>query len=160
MAPRAENREGYPRRSRFRGSIAGPWRSLSTLRGVGLPTAARKTRFRLLARLCRVGLATHRVTTKGFNNGLASFPPFPSFPGAISEAFRTFQSHERKVYLYPPCLTHLLAFSPSQMGEVSGVAFSKRLRPKALCPSPVRTAWNGHVQFANGVIGWATRLRA
>src|SRR6516165_7417826 len=116
MAPRAENREGYPRRSRFRGSIAGPWRSLSTLRGVGLPTAARKTRFRLLVRLCRVGLATHRVTTKGFNNGLASFPPFPSFPGAISARFKV-----RFPSLAPPRHTPLHRNSGGLVREANGV---------------------------------------
>jgi hypothetical protein len=40
----------------------------------------RKTRFRLLARLCRTGLVTRRVPAKGFC--ATSLPPFPSFPGA------------------------------------------------------------------------------
>ena len=35
----------------FRSSLARPTRSLSTLRGLGLPSAARKTRFRLVATL-------------------------------------------------------------------------------------------------------------
>src|SRR6185437_11234738 len=38
-----------------RGSVARPEHWLSTLRGVGCPTAARKTRFRPPARLYRVG---------------------------------------------------------------------------------------------------------
>src|SRR6516162_8779395 len=39
--------------------------TLSTLRPVGHPTG-RKTRFRLLARLCRVGSLSHWVPPKGF----------------------------------------------------------------------------------------------
>jgi hypothetical protein len=47
------------------GSIARPEHWLSRLRPCShLP--GRKTRFRLPARLCRVGLFTHRVPTKGF----------------------------------------------------------------------------------------------
>ncbi len=38
----------------------------------------RKTRFRWLARPCRVGLATHRVATKGFKDASSS-PPLLSF---------------------------------------------------------------------------------
>ena len=55
---------------------------LSTLRPCShLP--GRQTRFRLPARLYRVGLATHRVPTKGFCVAiLTSLPPFPSFLGA------------------------------------------------------------------------------
>jgi len=51
----------------------------------GLPTPGRKTRFRLLARLYRVGLVTHRVPTKGFQGVIVtSFPPLPSFLGAMT----------------------------------------------------------------------------
>ena len=47
----------------------------------------RKTRFRLLAKLYRTGLATRRVPTKGFEVYPTSHPPFPSFRGArFSEA--------------------------------------------------------------------------
>src|SRR6516165_6741639 len=49
-----------PTTSYFRGSIAQPWHSLSTLRPDGRPIG-RKTRFRLLARLYRAGLITHKV---------------------------------------------------------------------------------------------------
>ena len=42
----------------------------------------RKTRFRLLAKLCRAGLVTRRVPSKGFRVTL--LPPFPSFPGALT----------------------------------------------------------------------------
>jgi hypothetical protein len=46
----------------------------------GLPAPGRKTRFRLLARLYRVGLVTHRVPTKGFKGVVVtSSPPLPSF---------------------------------------------------------------------------------
>src|SRR5260370_31845166 len=38
----------------------------------------RKTRFRLLAKLCREGLVTLRVRTKGFTMRRASDPPSPS----------------------------------------------------------------------------------
>ena len=60
---------------RFRGSIAQRLISLSTLRSGGYPTP-RKTRFRLLARLCRTGLVTRRVPSERFQ---ACYPPFPSF---------------------------------------------------------------------------------
>src|ERR1700679_683239 len=46
-------RRRLPRRI-FRGSIARHWDSLSTLRSEGHPSP-RKTRFRLLAKLCRAG---------------------------------------------------------------------------------------------------------
>jgi hypothetical protein len=49
----------------FRGSITQRLISLSTLRSDGRPSP-RKTRFRLLARLCRTGLDTRRVPIKGF----------------------------------------------------------------------------------------------
>ena len=55
-----------PTRGNFRGSIARPWHSLSTLRSAGSLPRRRKTRFRLLARLYRTGLVTRRVPTKGF----------------------------------------------------------------------------------------------
>jgi hypothetical protein len=57
----------------FRGSIARPLTSLSTLRRGGYPPP-RKTRFRLLVRLYRAGLVTRRVPTKGFERVLSSFP--------------------------------------------------------------------------------------
>ncbi len=55
----------------------GPQCSLSTLRGVDHSTAARKTRFRLPARLYRVGLATHRIASKGFRDAQAIASSFP-----------------------------------------------------------------------------------
>ena len=66
----------------FRGSIARPGHSLSTLRSEGRPSP-RKTRFRLLARLCRAGF----VHPQGSDERFLSFesrPPFPSFPRAMS----------------------------------------------------------------------------
>ena len=54
-------------RWKFRGSITRPLPSLSTLRSGGHPPP-RKTRFRLLAQLCRAGLVTRRVPTKGFTS--------------------------------------------------------------------------------------------
>jgi hypothetical protein len=74
--------EGYPRVRQSRGSIARLEHSLSTLRPRRY-RRGRKTRFRLPARLYRVGLVTHRVPTKGFRDALVtSLPPFPSFHGA------------------------------------------------------------------------------
>ena len=67
---------GCPRRGlttrKFRGSIAQRLISLSTLRSGGHPPP-RKTRFRLLARLCRTGLVTRRVPIKGFTFERSSF---------------------------------------------------------------------------------------
>lgn len=62
----------------LRGSITRPAHSLCTLHVLGHP-GPRNTRFRLLASLCRVGLATHRVPTKGFD---LRQPPLPNLPGA------------------------------------------------------------------------------
>ena len=63
-APAADQDEGS-RQVIFRGSITQRLISLSTLRSDGHPPP-RKTRFRLLARLCRTGLVTRRVSMKGF----------------------------------------------------------------------------------------------
>ena len=49
----------------FRGSFTRPAHSLSTLRHHGYPWP-RKTRFRLLAKLCRAGLRTRWVPSQGF----------------------------------------------------------------------------------------------
>src|SRR5260370_858160 len=54
---------------------------LSTLRHAPYD-ARRKTRFRLLAKLYRVGLVPHKVPTKGFQDVTTSFSPFPSLRGA------------------------------------------------------------------------------
>ena len=74
-APASDKDEGSPTR-KFRGSITQRLISLSTLRSDGHPPP-RKTRFRLLARLCRTGLVTRRVSMKGFT--FYNDPPFPSF---------------------------------------------------------------------------------
>ena len=50
---------------KFRGSITQRLIWLSTLRSGSHPPP-RKTRFRLLVRLCRTGLVTRRVPIKGF----------------------------------------------------------------------------------------------
>jgi hypothetical protein len=70
----------------FRGSITQRLISLSTLRRDGRPSP-RKTRFRLLARLCRAGLDTRRVPMKGFTCD----PPFPSFLAQGQIRFSVFQ---------------------------------------------------------------------
>jgi len=63
--PRSTDDKGSHEALFFRGSIAGPRHSLSTLRS-DHRWPPRKTRFRLLAKLYRVGLVTHRIPTKGF----------------------------------------------------------------------------------------------
>ena len=60
----------------FRGSITERLISLSTLRSEGRPSP-RKTRFRLLARLCRTGLVTRWVSIERFH--ILDDSPFPSF---------------------------------------------------------------------------------
>jgi len=70
MAPACVNNGGSHDR-RFRGSIARHRDSLSPLRSGGRPPP-RQTRFRLLARLCRAGLVTRRVATKGFRVRVSS----------------------------------------------------------------------------------------
>jgi hypothetical protein len=64
-APASDKDEGSEQREKFRGSIAQRLISLSTLRSESR-LSPRKTRFRLLARLCRTGLVTRRVPIKGF----------------------------------------------------------------------------------------------
>jgi hypothetical protein len=66
----------------FRGSIARPGHSLSTLRSEGHPSP-RKTRFRLLAKLCRAGFVHPQGSDERFPS-FESLPPFLSFPGAMS----------------------------------------------------------------------------
>ena len=60
----------------FRGSIAWPSSSLSTLRRVDHPTQ-RKTRFQVLVRLSWTGLITRRVPSKGFRVASYISSPFP-----------------------------------------------------------------------------------
>src|SRR5260370_7734632 len=74
--PRSTDDKGSHEALFFRGSIAEPRHSLSTLRS-DHRCPPRKTRFRLLAKLYRVGLVTHRIPTKGFR--LPSYIP-SSFP--------------------------------------------------------------------------------
>jgi hypothetical protein len=63
-APACVN-NGGSRKQRFRGSIARHWDSLSTLRSGSL-LPPRKTRFRLLAKLCRAGFVNQQGCMKGF----------------------------------------------------------------------------------------------
>ena len=63
----------------FEAQSHGLARSLCTLRSARSPATPRNTRFRLLARLCRAGLATRWVPPEGF---AAQGPPSPGFPGA------------------------------------------------------------------------------
>ena len=60
-----------PASRRFRGSIARHWDSLSTLRSGGRPPP-RKTRFRLLAKLCRAGFVNPQGCMKGFRVRVSS----------------------------------------------------------------------------------------
>jgi hypothetical protein len=69
----------------FRGSIARPGHSLSTLRsGSCLPP--RKTRFRLLAKLCRAGF----VHPQGSDERFLSFEARPPFPGFLAQCHFVF----------------------------------------------------------------------
>lgn len=70
---------------KFRGSITRPTRSLCTLRSTGHPVP-RNTRFRPLAKPCRVGMATHRVPMKGFRPGV--FLLSQALPGALNHFAR------------------------------------------------------------------------
>ena len=61
--------------------------TLSTLRPVGHPTG-RKTRFRLLARLFRVGSKAHWVPPKGFfDDSLHRFLLSQAYPGASARRY-------------------------------------------------------------------------
>jgi hypothetical protein len=62
------------------GLAAGTVRSMVGF-AMSVAQTPRKTRFRLLVRLCRVRLA-HWVPTKGFRSSRHENPPFPNFPGA------------------------------------------------------------------------------
>ena len=63
-APACVN-NGGSREQKFRGSIARHWDSLSTLRSGSLPPP-RKTRFRLLAKLCRAGFVNPQGCNERF----------------------------------------------------------------------------------------------
>ena len=82
VAPACVN-NGGSRDRRFRGSIARHWDSLSTLRSGGFPPP-RRTRFRLLAKLCRAGF----VNPQGCDE---RFPSSSLF--LLSRAFLTLQHH-------------------------------------------------------------------
>ncbi len=69
----------------FRGSIARPWHSLSTLRSEGRPSP-RKTRFRLPARLCRAGFVHPQGSDERFPS-FESLPPLLSFPAQCQFIF-------------------------------------------------------------------------
>src|SRR5271157_2479366 len=71
-----------PASRRFRGSIARHWDSLSTLRNGGRPPP-RKTRFRLLAKLCRAGF----VNPQGCNERFPSSSLFPPTSGQEGRGF-------------------------------------------------------------------------
>ena len=60
-----------PASRRFRGSIARHWDSLSTLRNGGRPPP-RKTRFRLLAKLCRAGFVNPQGCNERFPSSISS----------------------------------------------------------------------------------------
>ena len=71
----------------FRGSIARPSTSLSTLRRRPYEISPRKTRFRLVASLCRAGFAPAGSHLKGFRSVsycLHRFPLSQAWPGAQS----------------------------------------------------------------------------
>src|SRR5271156_455727 len=73
VLPPLVGRRRLSRVDRFRGSITRLWHLLSTLHGLDYSSTG-KTRFRLPAKLCRAGLITRRVPTKGF-----SYDPFMAF---------------------------------------------------------------------------------
>jgi hypothetical protein len=83
-APRLNESEGYPRLREISGlhvrasllAVYASW--------CGSPHRCTQDSLPAAGQLCRVGLATHRVTTKGFGDAKASHPPFPSLPGATS----------------------------------------------------------------------------
>jgi hypothetical protein len=97
--PRADKAEGSPRvgisRLHSTASALAVYASPSPLR-----CRRRKTRFRWLARPCRVGLVTHRVATKGFKVTTTS-PPFLSFPGAMSGTFLLVRAKVSGTFLLP-----------------------------------------------------------
>src|SRR6516164_3953988 len=76
--PRFHKNEGSPRVSDFSGLNGRRRCWLSTLRSAA-HTAPRKTRFRLLAKLYRVGLVAHKLQGKVSEVIVTSYPPFPSF---------------------------------------------------------------------------------
>ena len=79
-----------PARS-FRGSIARPGHSLSTLRSED-HYSPRKTRFRLLAKLCRAGFVHPQGSDERFPS-FESLPPFQSFADARAPYSFPFSLH-------------------------------------------------------------------
>src|SRR5262245_23064298 len=87
--PRAMKTRANRDEKTFRGSIARPLISLSTLRGDGYPSS-RKTRFRLLARLYRTGLVNRGDPTEDFTSRMillsrASWRNVAGFPSHLNQ---------------------------------------------------------------------------
>ena len=85
--PRSDNGEGYPQQWFFRGSIARPRHSLSTLRGLVSPHRDAR-----LASGCWPNSAGRDSLPAGFPRKVSevivtSLPPLLSFPGAMSGTF-------------------------------------------------------------------------
>ena len=101
-------RRRLPRRN-SRGSITRPWHSLSTLRGLGRPSAARKTRFPLLATL-RGGIGYPQDSNERFPSCfLHLFLPSQAF---LAQGHTRFSCGE-------PCMSRMSFTSVSQSAASS-----------------------------------------
>src|SRR5271154_4730334 len=102
-----------------------PWHWLSTLRP-GHYWTGRKTRFRLLARLYRVGLVTHRVATKGLRRLLiTSSPPSPGFAWRNDALRKSLCSRVLRIY-FPSAHAHVLVLGRSATRTPCGPAIVER----------------------------------
>jgi hypothetical protein len=61
----------------------------------------RKTRFRLVANLCRAGLTARWVPLQGFSNASSLLPPCPSFPGARGLKYEMFSQPKIEETVWP-----------------------------------------------------------
>jgi hypothetical protein len=90
MVPRHGPRYVHNEGSHDKESFGAQWHGLGThcLRFVRwVAHTGRQTRFRLRAKLCRAGLVTRRVLTKGFRSNRYIPSPFPKLPGARTFIF-------------------------------------------------------------------------
>jgi hypothetical protein len=80
--PSVDLKTSAPASIKFRGSIARPVHSLSTLRSAGYPGTTQDS-LPAAGQLCRTGLITRKVPAKGFRD---PFPLSQAFPGALSRS--------------------------------------------------------------------------
>ena len=152
---------GGSRKGVFRGSIARHWDSLSTLRREGRPSP-RKTRFRLLAKLCRAGFvnpqgrderflcSSHFLLSRAFLTqdlhvlSLSSGLRLVVWEGAEIQFPQVFSltadcNRSRRCGRRPRCRDPFITRVPGPWGTTSSSATRSSTRPR---PTPCARRWS------------------